>query len=364
MIGPEFNVLKQKIEDYELRSLIGKGSYGSAYLVVNRKTGEKVCSKVVNHADYIQLDMEMKGLTINHPTIIKYYGFSLNDFNGQKHLTIFMEYAVNNSLRSIYDKELHHMRPNEINATVLLKMFIGLSFGMKKLHENQIMHRDISPNNILFDENYEIRICDFGLSKNLPNGYSKNESNRLYGTPNYASPELLNGEEYSFKADVYSFGAIMKEVFDVYQDFDLMKYNIFKNLIERCTENDPNLRPTFKEICDQLNEFVNGKEIEKDNSFDLGDIINYIEKVDVDIQFTALTENNEGTSVLKWIGGGGTVGALCFFACKLLFPSAPPPPPDPSLDMAGWMMLSSAAYGMYKIGKKLVRYGLRSIRSF
>lgn len=89
---------------------------------------------------------------------------------------------------------------------------------------------------------------------------------------------------------------------------------------------------------------------------------NYIEKVDVDIQLTALTENNEGTSVLKWIGGGGTVGALCFFACKLLFPSAPPP--DPSLDMAEWMMLSSAAYGMYKIGKKLVRYGLRSIRSF
>lgn len=79
------------------------------------------------------------------------------------------------------------------------------------MHSKNIIHRDLKLENILLNSNntndeYDIRIADFGLAQQL----KENEMLRhKCGTPTYIAPEILNGQEYSYKADIFSLGSIM-----------------------------------------------------------------------------------------------------------------------------------------------------------
>ena len=81
-------------------------------------------------------------------------------------------------------------------------IFYKILKGIQAIHEAGICHRDIKPQNILFDKDFNIKICDFGYS-------THNDENLtdLVGTPSYGAPEILNEEPYDgFKADIFSLG--------------------------------------------------------------------------------------------------------------------------------------------------------------
>ena len=118
---------------------------------------------------------------------------------------------------------------NELDLTNKFIIAYGIALGIKYLIEQEICYRDLKPNNILLDENYYPRICDFGLSPIFPSKELKQKS--ILGTPAFCPPEILkiwnnnqveiekgtewktildSSKEYDGeKADVFSFGMIL-----------------------------------------------------------------------------------------------------------------------------------------------------------
>jgi len=79
-----------------------------------------------------------------------------------------------------------------------------MALGMLYLHEKFILHCDMKSSNVLIDENMNVKLCDFGLSRR-----GKIRRKGKVGTPNWMAPEIMRGEEYTQASDVYSFGMIL-----------------------------------------------------------------------------------------------------------------------------------------------------------
>ncbi|CAI2189920.1 17859_t:CDS:2, partial [Funneliformis geosporum] len=82
----------------------------------------------------------------------------------------------------------------------------GIAYGLSAIHKTNIIHRDFHSGNILIDGNYPV-IGDLGLSKSA----TEAEDNEIYGIIPYMAPEVLQGQKYTKKSDIYSFGMIMWE---------------------------------------------------------------------------------------------------------------------------------------------------------
>jgi TPR repeat protein len=141
------------------------------------------------------------------------------------------------------------------------------------LHEANVMHRDLKPDNILFDGNYEVKVSDFGLSKSTQKGVNLRNTAAEVGTPHYRAPETLAGFDYDHNIDVFAFGQVIYQVMTGKQlfpgltnanqiyteiaggrlpDFPRELSPLLANLVRRCWKATPSERPSFREIAEIL----------------------------------------------------------------------------------------------------------------
>ena len=92
----------------------------------------------------------------------------------------------------------------------ILQYFYQICRGLQYIHSKNIIHRDIKSQNIFLMKNGKIKIGDFGIAKALTN--SKNNASTVIGTPYYFSPEIINGELYNYKTDIWSLGVVLYEM--------------------------------------------------------------------------------------------------------------------------------------------------------
>lgn len=215
-------------------------------------------------------------IRIQHPTIIKFFGYSLEDFTGNNNVTILMELSINGSLSDYLDK-VKNKQADFDNNTVRQIILIGITRAMMYLHQNHILHRDLKPLNVLLDSDYHPKIIDFGLSKFFEPDKTPNATNNC-GTPIYMEPEIISNDLYSEKTDVYAFGILMYEVvtnkipYPMYQSgkmtyfqfskkvveenyrpiFDLPVKKSIQELIEKCWSPNPEKRPSFENLFNKL----------------------------------------------------------------------------------------------------------------
>lgn len=278
--GKQFKI---DINRYEKLKRINRGGFGFIYQVRNKETGNLYAAKVIDCGDDQEqcnkmIDREVGiMMSINHPTLVKLIGYSTVDFQGEKNITLIMELATNGSLLDIIKKIQVNDGPHDYTNTSRQIILIGVSRGMKYLHDRYIIHRDLKAGNILLDSNFYPLITDFGMSKFVEVGHSYSQS-QFGGTLPYMAPEIHKGEKYGPKADVYSFAILMYEVLTdslAYpellngrlSDFNFRtkvvnenyrpKFTIpikpsLQKLIERCWSNNPEQRPNFGEIFDML----------------------------------------------------------------------------------------------------------------
>lgn len=159
---------------------------------------------------------------------------------------------------------------NWTNTKKLINTY-GIAHAMSYLHHNNILHRDLSIWNVLVDKNYYPKLSDFGLSIKIND--LDTEKSDVMGTTEYIAPEIwMNAQQkYSKSSDVYAFGIIVyilitnrfpyvgikniihRVCHDNYRPHIPKSVPMcYKNLIKRCWNQDPNQRPSFDDIVNEL----------------------------------------------------------------------------------------------------------------
>ncbi|KAM4705107.1 serine/threonine-protein kinase Nek11 [Rhinophrynus dorsalis] len=197
---------------YLLQKRLGKGSFGTVYLVLDKKAKKEDSLKVLkeipigelNPNETVQANLEAQLLSkLDHPAIVKFHA----SFLEKESFCIITEYCEGRDL----DCKIQEFKKNGevIPECQVIEWFIQLVLGVSYMHERRILHRDLKAKNIFLKSNL-LKIGDFGVSRLLMG--SCDLATTFTGTPYYMSPEALKHQGYDSKSDIWSLGCILHEM--------------------------------------------------------------------------------------------------------------------------------------------------------
>ncbi|KAJ7423851.1 polo like kinase 4 [Willisornis vidua] len=194
----------EKIEDFKVGNLLGKGSFAGVYRAVSLKTGLEVAIKMIDKKAMHKVGMvqrvqnEVKiHCQLKHPSILELYNY----FEDSNYVYLILEMCHNGEM-SRYIK--NRKKPfSEDEARHFLHQIIT---GMLYLHSHGILHRDLTLSNILLTNSMNVKIADFGLATQLKMPHEKHYT--MCGTPNYISPEIATRSPHGLESDVWSLGCM------------------------------------------------------------------------------------------------------------------------------------------------------------
>ena len=301
----DFEEIKDGTKKY---TLIGTGNFGYVEKMKSKKDNKIYAIKKIdkNSPQFNRKDFDRETEIMFHlkqENIIKLYGYfedkeNLNKFkeifNDKKNkdelnklkdnievFCLVLEYAKNGSLRNFIKNKVKNRNKNSvpIEETEIIKIFKQLLSGLKHLHNKGVMHRDITPDNILLDEKNNVKISDFGISAIHRDSKTQNKkiSEQLFSTKtivgriSFASPQVQSGEEYDYSCDIYSLGLTMLYMMSYENPISVKKnaegvktrklnvknmhakYDPYlQKLVLRMIKDDPKLRPTSSDAYDEL----------------------------------------------------------------------------------------------------------------
>lgn len=195
----------EKIEDYEILEHLGKGGFAHVYRARCHKTGLFVAIKMIDKALMASAGMigrVRQEVTIHsrlkHPAILELYTF----FEDAHYVYLVLELAHNGELAKHF--KLGTRGLSEKAAADIFRQVLG---GVLYLHAHNIIHRDLSLNNLLLTKDLKVKIADFGLATQLNGPDEKHVT--MCGTPNYISPEVASREVHGLPADVWGLGCML-----------------------------------------------------------------------------------------------------------------------------------------------------------
>ena len=199
------------MKDFDIVKVLGKGSFGSVYLV-RRKEDKKIYAlksvilEKLNKKEQENSVNEVRLLaSISHPNVIEYKEAFWDDKNST--LNLIMEYADNGDLQTLINKKRKEQR--YFNENLIWLYSIQMIEGLKAIHDKKIMHRDLKSANIfLSKKKHQCKIGDMNVSKVIKEKFLTTQT----GTPYYASPEVWRDEPYSYKSDLWSIGCVIYEM--------------------------------------------------------------------------------------------------------------------------------------------------------
>lgn len=258
-----------------LAERVGKGSYGEVFKGIWRGT-EVAVKKLPYYFEQLEDKEQQKTFlegfiqetqlmkTLRHPNVIQLFASFTHP-----EVMIVMEFMAKGSLYQIlHDKSI------DLSWDLRRQILLDAARGMTYLHKSQpvIVHRDLKSHNLLVGEHWRCKVSDFGLSRML----TAMDTMTSCGTPSWTAPEVLRGEKYTEKCDVYSFGIVLWEcvtrmtphegiphfqvVFQVgtqglRPDLPSDTPHHWARLTADCWAEDPDVRPSFEEILDRLQKF-------------------------------------------------------------------------------------------------------------
>jgi serine/threonine protein kinase len=193
-----------KIGRYEIVEELGNGEMASVYLARDPFIKREVAIKVLAYEltqDPLFLSFfyqEAEAIaSLEHPTIVPIYDFGLHGVQPY----IVMRHMPNGSLQN-------RLKRRGLNRQELCDLMGRLAEGLDEAHALGIVHRDVKPSNILFNQSYDAFLTDFGLAK-----FTRRKSGMtgmlLVGTPEYMSPEQVQRLQVNGRSDIYSLGVIL-----------------------------------------------------------------------------------------------------------------------------------------------------------
>jgi serine/threonine protein kinase len=329
MINEHQHQQEKTIGGYSVLELIGKGGFGQVYKVklgsqyfamkeikleekeltiLNSLNNNNIASNnIPNQQQFSPLVIE-KAISeieiwkdLDHPNIVKYYTSFIEGGNAY----ILMELVEGVNL-SEYISNLKEKGAKSAKDKDIMRIVIDIISGMKYLHkEKGILLRDVNPHNILIDNNFNVKLGDFGLAKRIHSTSVMTEdeiqdltssmSTGFVGSILYSSPEMIKNHKYTEKSDIWSLGCVIYELLCLSPPFsgdnpltvaknivelNYKKINFFEttkniekltNLVETCLNMDPELRPDINQLASFLGE-------------ELIDKVNFLKKSELELK--------------------------------------------------------------------------------
>jgi serine/threonine protein kinase len=188
------------MDDFNTIKLLGRGVFSEVYLVKKKSTEEYFAMKSIHKKNPLELlDREMTILkNVFHPNIVMLKEVIKDDISTK----LIMEYCSKGDL----NEYLNMRRMKEKSALHFLYQILQ---GLQYLHSNDIIHRDIKPQNILIDKNNVCKIADFGFAR-----YKDQDKllETMCGSPLYMAPEIIKHQHYTMKADMWSVGVVFYQM--------------------------------------------------------------------------------------------------------------------------------------------------------
>ena len=251
-------------EKYSTKKLLGEGSYGKCYLIQEKSTHKQYVGKAINTAKLTrqQVDTVLKEgkmmEKLNHPFIV---GFK-EVLKSKTKILIVMEYAEGGDLQ----KYQNSFGTTLIQEAEVKRLMVQICLALKYLHERTIIHRDLKPDNVFLAKNRDVKLGDFGVSKELRS--ARDLTNTIIGTPYYLSPEIIRNEAYGCQTDIWSLGVMIYELCSKRHPFEarniVQLYEAIKRaevpalprgysreleeLLKRMLDKTPSRRPTVKDL--------------------------------------------------------------------------------------------------------------------
>ncbi|XP_047574353.1 serine/threonine-protein kinase PLK4 isoform X1 [Lutra lutra] len=239
----------EKIEDFKVGNLLGKGSFAGVYRAESIHTGLEVAIKMIDKKAMYKAGMvqrvqnEVKiHCQLKHPSILELYNY----FEDNNYVYLVLEMCHNGEMNRYLKNRMKPFSENE--ARHFMHQIIT---GMLYLHSHGILHRDLTLSNLLLTRNMNIKIADFGLATQLKMPHEKHYT--LCGTPNYISPEIATRSAHGLESDVWSLGCMFYTLLIGRPPFDT---DTVKNTLNKVVLADYEM-PTFltreaKDLIHQL----------------------------------------------------------------------------------------------------------------
>ncbi|KAH0787175.1 CAMK family protein kinase [Histomonas meleagridis] len=232
---------------YALIGKLGQGQSGQVRLAINVETKQKVAIKIINKEIFaskpnlqvkVQREIALMHLA-DHPHLLKL----IDVLESPRHLYIVVEYAAKGEL---FNFLVEH---KSLDESMAMKFFRQIIYGLEYLHSLGICHRDLKLENILLDENLNIKIADFGFARFV----KYNIAETSCGSPHYAAPEVIGGHPYDGRmADVWSCGVILYALLAGYLPFDDKTIRGLLTKVKRGVYQMPNFSEPAKNFISRI----------------------------------------------------------------------------------------------------------------
>ncbi|KAI5401389.1 LEAF RUST 10 DISEASE-RESISTANCE LOCUS RECEPTOR-LIKE PROTEIN KINASE-like 1.1 isoform X2 [Lathyrus oleraceus] len=302
-----YDELRKATNNFDHTKELGDGGFGTVYFG-KLPDGREVAVKRLYEHNYRRVEQFMNEVniltTLRHKNLVSLYGCTSQH---SRELLLVYEYISNGTIASHLHGEL--AKPNLLPWSIRIKIAIETATALTYLHASGIIHRDVKTSNILLDDNFRVKVADFGLSRLFPED-ATHVSTAPQGTPGYLDPEYHQFYQLTSKSDVYSFGVVLIELISSKPAVDInrsreeinlstlatkkIQESAIDELVDpslgfhsddevnsmivsvaelafQCLQRDKELRPSMEEVLDELRRIESGR-----------DVVEVVEEADVD----------------------------------------------------------------------------------
>lgn len=297
---PKDNILFN-IGTYQVYRSIGKGGMGEVFLAFDTTCGRKLALKKIRPdlSDHPKIHNRFRTEAritsqLAHPAIIPIY--AIHEEPGSIYYT--MPFVEGNTLKQILNETYQREKKGEENTHLgtipsLMRIFLQVCQAIAYAHSNNVLHRDIKPDNIIVGPFGEVFILDWGLAKlanqNTPADEGEEEetdtipeytrAGKVVGTVSYMAPERAKGNPANFQTDIYSLGVILYQILTLHLPFKRGTLSEFRQSMDKEILPDPAEQSPYRDVPASLAHTVR-KCLTKNPNERYGSVQNLIEDLE------------------------------------------------------------------------------------